>query len=213
MTTLKINEIFFSLQGESSYIGIPTIFIRLTGCPMRCTYCDTAYAFHDGKKMTIQQILKEISQYKTKYVTVTGGEPLAQKPCWDLLKDLSDKGYSVSLETGGAISIEGVDKRTKIILDIKTPESGESLNNNKKNFSLIDKKDEIKFVITDHNDYIWAKEILVKEKLNEKASILFSPVYGNIEPKDLAEWILDDHLPVRFQIQLHKMIWGQIPGV
>lgn len=118
MTTLKINEIFFSLQGESSYIGIPTIFIRLTGCPMRCTYCDTAYAFHDGKKMTIQQILKEISQYKTKYVTVTGGEPLAQKPCWDLLKDLSDKGYSVSLETGGAISIEGVDKRTKIFFII-----------------------------------------------------------------------------------------------
>ena len=140
MTTLKINEIFFSLQGESSYIGIPTIFIRLTGCPMRCSYCDTAYAFHDGKNMSIQEIFEEISRYKTKYVTVTGGEPLAQKPCWNLLSQLCDKGYIVSLETGGAISIEGVDKRAKIILDVKTPDSGESKNNNKTNISKIEKK-------------------------------------------------------------------------
>lgn len=213
MTTLKINEIFFSLQGESSYIGIPTIFIRLTGCPMRCTYCDTAYAFHDGKKMTIQEILKEISQYKTKYVTVTGGEPLAQKPCWDLLKDLSDKGYSVSLETGGAISIEGIDKRTKIILDIKTPESGESLNNNKKNFSLIDKKDEIKFVISNKDDYQWAKKLIEKECLTNKAPVIFSPVYAKLSYEDLSNWILEDSLNVRFQVQLHKIIWGEKKGV
>jgi len=180
---------------------------------MRCTYCDTAYAFHDGKKMTIQQILKEISQYKTKYVTVTGGEPLAQKPCWDLLKDLSDKGYSVSLETGGAISIEGVDKRTKIILDIKTPESGESLNNNKKNFSLIDKKDEIKFVISNKDDYQWAKKLIKKECLTNKAPVIFSPVYAKLSYEDLSNWILEDNLNVRFQVQLHKIIWGEKKGV
>tara|TARA_B100000482_G_C12613979_1_gene300427 strand:- start:1174 stop:1815 length:642 start_codon:yes stop_codon:yes gene_type:complete len=210
---LKVNEIFYSLQGESSYVGIPTIFIRLTGCPMRCGYCDTAYAFIEGKNFTINQIVENISKYKTKNITVTGGEPLAQKECWNLLKILSDRGYIVSLETGGAISINKIDDRVKIILDIKTPGSGEEKNNLWSNLKLIKPKDEIKFVITDLDDYIWAKEILFKEKLNEKASILFSPVYGNIKPKDLAEWILNDHLPVRFQIQLHKMIWGQIPGV
>ena len=141
MTSLKINEIFFSLQGESSRIGFPTIFIRLTGCPMRCTYCDTAYAFHGGKNMSVDEILEDISQYKTKFVTVTGGEPLAQKPCWELLKNLCDSDYNVSLETGGAISIEGIDERTKIILDIKTPDSGEHLKNDKKNLALIKKKD------------------------------------------------------------------------
>ena len=213
MKQLKVNEIFYSLQGESSYVGIPTIFIRLTGCPMRCSYCDTSYAFNEGKNFTLNEIEKNILQYKTKNITVTGGEPLAQKECWDLLKSLCDKGYIVSLETGGAISISKIDDRVKIILDIKTPGSGEEKNNLWSNLELIKLKDEIKFVITDFNDYIWAKEILFKEKLNEKASILFSPVYGNIEPKDLAEWILNDHLPVRFQIQLHKMIWGQIPGV
>jgi 7-carboxy-7-deazaguanine synthase len=210
---LKVNEIFYSLQGESSYIGIPTIFIRLTGCPMRCGYCDTPYAFNEGKNLTINEIIENISQYKTKNITITGGEPLAQKGCWELLKSLCDKEYIVSLETGGAISISKIDKRVKIILDIKTPGSGEEKNNHWMNLQLIKPKDEIKFVITNINDYIWAKEILIKEKLNEKASILFSPVHGDIEPKDLAEWILKDHLPVRFQIQLHKMIWGETPGV
>ncbi|MBT4570861.1 MAG: radical SAM protein, partial [Nitrosomonadales bacterium] len=180
MTSLKINEIFFSLQGESSLIGVPTIFIRLTGCPMRCTYCDTAYSFHDGRNMSINEILKEISKYKTKYVTVTGGEPLAQKLCWELLSKLSDNGYNVSLETGGAISIKGIDERTKIILDVKTPDSGEHLKNDKRNLMLINKKDEIKFVILSREDYVWAKKFIEKENLIDKAPIIFSPVYKKL---------------------------------
>jgi|TARA_B110000014_G_scaffold172878_1_gene123199 7-carboxy-7-deazaguanine synthase len=210
---LKVNEIFYSLQGESSYVGFPTIFIRLTGCPMRCGYCDTAYAFNTGDNLTIEHILEVISQYKTKNVTVTGGEPLAQKECWYLLKCLCNAGYTVSLETGGAISISEIDKRVKIILDIKTPGSGEEKKNFWENLELIKPKDEIKFVITNIEDYLWAKKVLIREKLNEKALILFSPVYGDIEPKELADWILKDQLQVRFQIQLHKIIWGQIPGV
>jgi len=210
---IKVNEIFYSLQGESSYVGLPTIFIRLTGCPMRCNYCDTAYAFNAGDNFTIDHILEIISQYKTKNVTVTGGEPLAQKECWSLLKQLCDRDYKVSLETGGAISISEIDKRVKIILDIKTPGSGEEKNNFWGNLELIKSNDEIKFVITDIKDYIWAKELLVREKLNEKALILFSPVFNDINPKYLAEWILKDQLPVRFQIQLHKIIWGAMPGV
>ncbi|MDA9210515.1 7-carboxy-7-deazaguanine synthase QueE [Methylophilaceae bacterium] len=213
MQKLKVNEIFYSLQGESSYVGFPTIFIRLTGCPMRCGYCDTAYAFNTGDNLTIEHILEVISQYKTKNVTVTGGEPLAQKECWYLLKCLCNAGYTVSLETGGAISISEIDKRVKIILDIKTPGSGEEKQNFWENLELIKPKDEIKFVITNIEDYLWAKKVLIREKLNEKALILFSPVYGDIEPKELADWILKDQLQVRFQIQLHKIIWGQIPGV
>ena len=213
MKKIKVNEIFYSLQGESSYVGLPTIFIRLTGCPMRCNYCDTAYAFNAGDNFTIDHILEIISQYKTKNVTVTGGEPLAQKECWSLLKQLCDRDYKVSLETGGAISISEIDKRVKIILDIKTPGSGEEKNNFWGNLELIKSNDEIKFVITDIKDYIWAKELLVREKLNEKALILFSPVFNDINPKYLAEWILKDQLPVRFQIQLHKIIWGAMPGV
>ena len=213
MQKLKVNEIFYSLQGESSNVGLPTIFIRLTGCPMRCSYCDTEYAFNTGDNFTIDHIIETISQYKAKNVTVTGGEPLAQKECWDLLKRLCDEGYSVSLETGGAISIGNIDKRVKIILDIKTPGSGEDKNNFWENLELIKPQDEIKFVIADMKDYIWAKEILIREKLNEKALILFSPVYGDVNPKDLAEWILKDQLPVRFQTQLHKIIWGEVPGV
>ena len=213
MKKIKVNEIFYSLQGESSYVGLPTIFIRLTGCPMRCGYCDTAYAFNAGDNFTIEHILETISQYKTKNVTVTGGEPLAQKECWSLLKQLCDRGYKVSLETGGAISISEIDKRVKIVLDIKTPGSGEEKNNFWGNLELIKSNDEIKFVITDIKDYIWAKELLVREKLNEKALILFSPVFSDLNPKYLAEWILKDQLPVRFQIQLHKIIWGTMPGV
>jgi 7-carboxy-7-deazaguanine synthase len=213
LQTLKVNEIFYSLQGESSYVGIPTTFVRLTGCPMRCSYCDTAYAFNEGQNFTTDQILETIANYKTKNVTVTGGEPLAQKECWDLLTILCNKEYTVSLETGGAISIRKIDKRVKIILDIKTPRSGEVKNNYWDNLKIIKATDEIKFVITDRKDYLWSKEVLIREKLNEKALVLFSPAYGDIEPKELAEWILQDHLLVRFQIQLHKVIWGQIPGV
>ncbi|MBT3917713.1 MAG: 7-carboxy-7-deazaguanine synthase QueE [Nitrosomonadales bacterium] len=213
MTSLKINEIFFSLQGESSLIGVPTIFIRLTGCPMRCTYCDTAYSFHDGRNMSINEILKEISKYKTKYVTVTGGEPLAQKLCWELLSKLSDNGYNVSLETGGAISIKGIDERTKIILDVKTPDSGEHLKNDKRNLMLINKKDEIKFVILSREDYVWAKKFIEKENLIDKAPIIFSPVYKKLSYENLSQWILEDSLAVRFQVQLHKIIWGEKAGV
>ena len=213
MTSLKINEIFFSLQGESSLIGVPTIFIRLTGCPMRCTYCDTAYSFHDGRNMSINEILKEISKYKTKYVTVTGGEPLAQKLCWELLSKLSDNGYNVSLETGGAISNKGIDERTKIILDVKTPDSGEHLKNDKRNLMLINKKDEIKFVILSREDYVWAKKFIEKENLIDKAPIIFSPVYKKLSYENLSQWILEDSLAVRFQVQLHKIIWGEKAGV
>ena len=213
MTSLKINEIFFSLQGESSRIGLPTIFIRLTGCPMRCKYCDTAYAFYGGRNMSVDEILEEISQYKTKYVTVTGGEPLAQKPCWKLLKNLCDNDYNVSLETGGAISIEGIDERTKIILDIKTPDSGEHLKNDKKNLALIEKKDEIKFVLSSRGDYEWEKKFIKEENLIDKAPIIFSPVYKDLSYVNLSEWILEDNLVVRFQVQLHKIIWGEKKGV
>jgi len=213
LKSIKINEIFYSLQGESSLIGIPTVFIRLTGCPMRCVYCDTAYAFHSGKNLSIDSILNKVSAFKTKFVTVTGGEPLAQKGCWNLLKVLCDREYSVSLETGGAIDISEVDERVKIILDVKTPNSGESENNLWDNFQLIKEKDEIKFVISDLEDYEWSKALMIREDLTAKASIIFSPVYRKLQPKTLGEWILKDHLPVRFQVQLHKIIWGEIPGV
>ena len=213
MQSIKINEIFYSLQGESSLVGLPTVFIRLTGCPMRCNYCDTAYAFNEGKNLRIIDILKEIDNFKTKYVTVTGGEPLAQILCFDLLSALCDKGYFVSLETGGAVSIAKVDQRVKIILDIKTPYSGESENNKWQNLSLIKIDDEIKFVIANSEDYEWAKELIDKENIYSKAQIIFSPVYKKLSTKKLSEWILRDQLSVRMQVQLHKLIWGDIPGV
>jgi 7-carboxy-7-deazaguanine synthase len=180
---------------------------------MRCTYCDTAYAFHGGKNMSLDEILKDISQYKTKYVTVTGGEPLAQKPCWELLEKLCDNDYLVSLETGGALSIEGIDERTKVILDIKTPDSGEHLKNDRKNLALINNKDEIKFVLSSREDYEWAKTFIKEENLIDKAPIIFSPVYENLSYENLSEWILEDNLTVRFQVQLHKIIWGEKKGV
>tara|TARA_B100000768_G_C11221277_1_gene350651 strand:- start:659 stop:1201 length:543 start_codon:yes stop_codon:yes gene_type:complete len=180
---------------------------------MRCNYCDTAYAFNEGKNLTIVDILKEINSFKTKYVTVTGGEPLAQKLCFDLLSTLCDKGYFVSLETGGAVSIDKVDPRVKIILDIKTPYSGESENNKWNNLSLIKTDDEIKFVIANSEDYEWAKKLIDKENIYSKAQIIFSPVYNKLSTKKLSNWILRDHLPVRMQVQLHKFIWGDIPGV
>jgi 7-carboxy-7-deazaguanine synthase len=180
---------------------------------MRCNYCDTEYAFNDGNNLTVIEILDVISNYKTKNITVTGGEPLAQKECWNLLESLCNQNYIVSLETGGGITIKNIDERVKIILDIKTPGSGEEKNNLWDNLKFIKSEDEIKFVITNLEDYKWAKKVLIRENLFEKASILFSPASGKVNPKDLADWILEDHLKVRFQIQLHKMIWGQIPGV
>ena len=213
MTQLKIFEIFYSLQGESSRVGLPTIFIRLSGCPMRCHYCDTAYAFQGGSMMTIDEIIKTIKKYDTPYVTVTGGEPLAQKEVLSLLKVLADQNYEVSLETGGGLSIKEVDPRIKIILDIKTPESGEEKKNHWDNLNLIHSKDEIKLVLCSREDYDWAKKILHQYKLTEKCDVLFSPVYQKLNATDLGNWILEDQLPVRMQIQLHKLLWGEKPGV
>ena len=212
-TVIKINEIFFSLQGESSRIGLPTVFIRLTGCPMRCNYCDTAYAFNGGENLTIHAILAKVASYKTQYITVTGGEPLAQRECLDLLTTLCDSSYEVSLETGGALSIKDVDPRVKIILDIKTPGSGEVKNYHWPNLNYLKAKDEIKLVITDHEDYLWAKNTIQEKNLLGNFDILFSPSFEQVESQDLAEWILKDQLPVRLQLQLHKILWGQKPGV
>jgi len=209
---IRINEIFYSIQGESSRIGFPTIFIRLTGCPMRCNYCDTAYAFHEGSQKTIEDILKEIKRFPSKFITVTGGEPLAQKQCLDLLKSLCDEGYQVSLETGGGLSIEGVDQRVKIILDVKTLKSGEVENNVWGNLSKIKSKDEIKFVILDKEDFIWSKNIIKEYSVNQE-QVLFSPVYGKLNPTNLSDWILQESLNVRVQLQLHKILWGEKKGV
>ena len=213
MTQLKVFEIFYSLQGESSRVGLPTIFIRLSGCPMRCHYCDTAYAFQGGSMMGMDDIMSSIKKYDTRYVTVTGGEPLAQKEVLNLLKTLADSDYEVSLETGGGLSIKEVDPRVKIILDIKTPESGEEKKNHWENLEVINSKDEIKFVLCSREDYEWAKQILDQYKLTEKCEILFSPVYQKLNATDLGNWILKDQLHVRMQIQLHKLLWGEKPGV
>jgi len=213
VTQLKIFEIFYSLQGESSRVGLPTIFIRLSGCPMRCHYCDTAYAFQGGSMMTIDEIMEAIKKYHTHYVTVTGGEPLAQKEVLNLLKVLADQNFKVSLETGGGLSIKEVDPRIKIILDIKTPESGEEKKNYWENLNFIHLKDEVKFVLCSREDYDWAKKIINQYKLPEKCDVLFSPVYQKLNNTDLGNWILEDQLPVRMQIQLHKLLWGEKPGV
>lgn len=210
---LKIYEIFHSVQGESSRVGLPTVFVRLTGCPMRCTYCDTEYAFSGGANMEIAAIVNQVKFFGTKYVTVTGGEPLAQKECLVLLKTLSDEGFSISLETGGAMDISEVDARVSIILDIKTPGSNEEKNMRWSNLDVIKAKDEIKFVLCDRADYEWAKEKIASLELTHKCPILFSPSYHELNPNDLAKWVLEDQLPVRMQIQLHKILWGEKPGV
>ncbi|MDD2833083.1 MAG: 7-carboxy-7-deazaguanine synthase QueE [Methylotenera sp.] len=210
---LKIHEIFYSLQGESTRVGLPTVFVRLTGCPMRCVYCDTAYAFSGGSNMEIADILAKVTEFDTPYVTVTGGEPLAQKDCHVLLKALCDAGCSVSLETGGAMDISAVDPRVSVILDIKTPESGEVKNNVWGNLAHLKQSDEVKFVLCSRADYEWAKEVLAKHRLADKCTVLFSPVYSQVNPTELAEWVLVDKLPVRMQLQLHKILWGEKPGV
>jgi 7-carboxy-7-deazaguanine synthase len=210
---LKIYEIFHSLQGETSRIGLPTVFVRLTGCPMRCTYCDTAYAFSGGSNMQIAEILQKVAEFGTKYVTVTGGEPLAQKECYALLQALCDAGYSVSLETGGAMDIVPVDVRVSIILDIKTPASNEEKNMLWENLEHIQSKDEIKFVLCNRADYDWAKAKITEFKLMKKCPILFSPSYHDLSAETLAGWVLADKLQVRMQVQLHKILWGEKQGV
>jgi 7-carboxy-7-deazaguanine synthase len=210
---LRVNEIFFSLQGESTRVGLPTVFIRLTGCPLRCGYCDTAYAFHEGDTRSIDDILDEVATHSTRYVCVTGGEPLAQRNCLGLLSRLCDAGYSVSLETSGAIDIAEVDARVSRIMDIKTPGSGESGKNIRENLARITSHDEIKFVITGETDYLWSAAMLRAEKLAERCPVLFSPSFADVQPEQLAGWILRDALPVRMQLQLHKILWGEKRGV
>ena len=212
MSTLRINEIFYSIQGESSRIGMPTVFVRLTGCPMRCTYCDTAYAFHEGQQKEIEEIIQEIKKFDSNYVTVTGGEPLAQKNCIELMNQLCELGYQVSLETGGALDIKDVHAKVKIILDVKTPKSNEDKNNFWPNLANIRTNDEIKFVIQDYEDFSWSMDIIEKYQLNQN-QILFSPVYNVLASEQLAEWILKHQLNVRLQLQLHKILWGEKKGV
>jgi len=209
---LNINEIFFSLQGESSKVGLPTIFIRLSGCPLRCQYCDTAYAFHEGSKISIDNIIQDIAQYQTKHVTVTGGEPLAQRACHELLRKLCDGGYHVSLETSGAINIANVDERVMKIVDIKTPSSEEESKNKFENFKYLNKDDQLKFVICNHTDYEWSKQKLNELKLTDYCEVLFSPEHESQNPTELANWILEDQLNVRMQVQLHKYLWGNVLG-
>ena len=211
--TLKINEIFFSLQGESTRVGLPTVFVRLTGCPLRCVWCDTEYAFSGGEVRSMEDILDEVARHQTPYVCVTGGEPLAQKPCLALLEALCDKGYSVSLETSGALDISAVDPRVSRIMDLKAPGSGEVGKNRLENLSVLKPTDELKIVLADETDYLWAREMIRTHQLHERCTVLLSPVAGSLAPHKLAEWTLRDHLPVRMQLQMHRVIWGNRTGV
>jgi 7-carboxy-7-deazaguanine synthase len=209
---LKITEIFHSLQGEALQAGLPTVFVRLTGCPLRCTYCDSEYAFYGGEWMHFDDILSEIRKYGTPYVCVTGGEPLAQKRCAEFLVHLCDEGFDVSLETSGAVDIDLADRRVSRVMDLKTPDSGEVQKNLWSNLDELTPHDQVKFVICSRSDYEWARQQLVERKMNSFCDVLFSPAWGLVDPKELAEWILEDRLPVRFQLQLHKLLWGDVPG-
>lgn len=209
---LRVNEIFRSLQGESSSAGFPTTFIRLTGCPLRCGYCDTEYAFHEGRWMGIDQILGEVRGLGVRHVTLTGGEPLAQRPARLLLMRLCDASYEVSLETSGAVEIATVDPRVRIVMDVKTPGSGEAEKNLPANLGHLKPGDEVKFVIADRADYEWSREFVARERLGDRCEVLFSPVWRKLEPVRLGEWILEDRLPVRLQVQLHKLLWGEERG-
>ena len=213
MSTLRITEIFYSLQGEARTVGLPTVFIRLTGCPLRCHYCDTEYAFHGGEIQSIQSILATVANYQPRYVCVTGGEPMAQPNCVSLLTQLCDVGYQVSLETSGALPLDKVDIRVSKVVDLKTPASGEVEKNDYQNIAFLNRHDQVKFVICDRGDYEWARFKLDEYQLADKVDdVLFSPSFQQLPTKDLAQWILDDNLPVRLQIQLHKSIWGDAPG-
>ncbi|MEJ2345073.1 MAG: 7-carboxy-7-deazaguanine synthase QueE [Gammaproteobacteria bacterium] len=211
-TRLRVNEIFLSLQGESRTVGWPTVFVRLTGCPLRCAYCDTAYAFHEGTWMPLDEVLAAVDSYRTHHVTVSGGEPLAQRSCLPLLTALCDRGYEVSLETSGALDVCGVDSRVVRVMDLKTPGSGEEGRNRYRNLDCLSQHDQVKFVVCDRGDYEWAREQLRRRQLSERCEVLLSPAYGRLEARTLAEWILEDRLPVRFQIQLHKLLWGETRG-
>ena len=209
---LRLTEIFYSLQGEASRAGLPTVFVRLTGCPLRCTWCDTTYSFSGGEPASIESVLAEVGKYPARQVCVTGGEPLSQKECLPLLTALCDAGYEVSLETSGALDVTNVDARVARIMDLKAPDSGESAKNRWENLAVLNRCDEIKIVIASRSDYEWARDVLRERQLAQICPILFLPAQGLIEPQSLAEWILQDGLEVRFQLQLHKLLWGNMQG-
>lgn len=211
--SLRITEIFYSLQGESRTIGLPTVFVRLTGCPLRCTYCDTEYAFHGGERCSIDDILTQVASYSPRYICVTGGEPLAQPECLTLLRALCDAGYEVSLETSGAMPVADVDPRVSKVVDLKTPASGEQHRNLMENLDHLGANDQVKFVICDRDDYDWARFQVDQHRLPERVGeVLFSPSFEQLPARDLADWIIGDNLPVRFQLQLHKLLWQDAPG-
>jgi 7-carboxy-7-deazaguanine synthase len=212
MAQCRITEIFYSLQGETRTVGLPTVFVRLTGCPLRCTYCDTAYAFHGGEKMEISDIVTKVASYNARYITVTGGEPLAQTTSFELLTSLADLGAEVSVETSGAIDIAAVDPRVITVMDLKTPASGEESKNRYQNIALLKPHDQVKFVICDRADYEWACQKLAEYDLVNICEILFSPIHGQLKPAELADWIVEDNLAVRMQIQMHKYLWGDEQG-
>jgi len=212
VVSLRITEIFRSLQGEADTAGIPTVFVRLTGCPLRCQYCDTAYAFHGGEGATLEEVLRKVQDYDTHHVCVTGGEPLAQKGCLALLRSLCDAGLRVSLETSGALSLAGVDPRVVLVVDVKTPGSGEAARNLYPQLQQLQPKDLVKFVICSREDYEWSRAKLEELQLAARCTVLFSPSHEQVPPGQLADWLLADHLPVRFQVQLHKYLWGNVAG-
>ena len=209
-TTLNITEIFYSLQGEAKEVGIPTVFVRLTGCPLRCNYCDTAYAFKGNNPLSIESIMEQIAKYNTRYVCVTGGEPMAQSNCLILLDTLIESGYKVSMETSGSIDISPVNKKVSVVMDLKTPSSTEQSQNRYENIALLERKDQLKFVIASRSDFDWCCSIL--EDYDVLSDVLFSPVYESLKPVDLADWILEKQLNVRLQVQLHKLLWGDQKG-
>ena len=211
-SNLRITEIFYSLQGESSTVGYPTVFVRLTGCPLRCVYCDSAYAFKGGQRMTLDSVLNEVANYHPRYVTVTGGEPLAQPACIELLKQLCDAGYFVSIETSGALDIAPIDQRVMTVMDWKTPESGEMHRNRIANVDYLKPSDQVKYVISSREDYEWSKSSIIEHGFIDCCEVLFSPVYEKLQPQCLADWIVADRIPVRFQFQLHKLLWNDEPG-
>ena len=209
---LKLTEVFLSIQGEADSVGWPTVFVRLTGCPLRCQYCDTQYAFYGGEWCSIDDVLERVRSFQTRHVCVTGGEPLAQKHCLELLRRLCEAGHRVSLETSGAMDVADVDSRVVRVVDVKTPASGEVERNRLDNLRLLRADEQIKFVVCDRADFEWARDMVLTRRLSERCTVLFSPSYGQLEARELAQWILDERLPVRLQVQLHKYLWGDTPG-